>query len=122
MKGLLVIQSQTASPDTYLHARLDLTEITGGPGLDLGQDQEGPEQVRLIPDQRDPEANEDHVLKGHIITTQIGEHTGVLHAATEDVLVPALTEPATVPTQRTTTGRLGRGQVIPVDRPPIQAR
>lgn len=43
MKGLLVIRNRTASPGTLLRARLDPTEITGGPDLDLDQDQEGPE-------------------------------------------------------------------------------
>lgn len=108
--------------DTHLHAHLDQTKIAEGPGLDHGLDQEGHEQVHLTPDQRDPEVTGDHALNDHTITILIGDHTGVLHAEKEDVLVLALTELGIVLTLRMTIGRQGQGQVTPVDRPSMEAR
>lgn len=119
-KGLLVTPSQIVILDTHLHAHLDQTKIAGGPGLDHGQDREGLEQVHLSPDQRDPEVTEDHALKGHTIMILNGDHTGVLHAEREGVLVLALTELEIVLTRRMTTGRRGQGQVTQADRLLIQ--
>lgn len=120
MNGLLVTPNQTVILDTHHRAHLDLTKIAEGPGLDHGLDQEGLEQVHLTPKQRDPEATEDHALKGHTIMILTGDHTGVLHVETEDVLVLALTELGTVLTLKMTIGRRGQGQVTPVDHPRTQ--
>lgn len=121
MKGLLVTPNRTVTVDTHHHAHLDQTKSAEGPGLDQGLDQEGLEQVHLIPDQRDPEVTEDHARKGLTIMSLTGDHTGVLHVEKEDVLVLALTELGTVLTLRMTTGRRGQGQVILADRLLIQA-
>lgn len=118
MKGLLVTPNQTVILDTHCRVHLGPTKIAEGPDLDHGLDQEGLEQVHLTPDQRDPEATEDHALKGHTIMILIGDHTGALHAETEDIL--ALTELGTVLTLKMTIGRQGQGQVTLVDHLPIQ--
>lgn len=120
-KGLLVTPNQTVILDTHPHAHLDQTKIAESLGLDHGLDPEGLEQVHLTPDQKDPEATEDHAPTGHTIMILIGDHTGVLHAERGDVLALALTELATVLTLRMIIGRLGQGPVTPVDCPPIQA-
>lgn len=121
MKGLLVTPNQTEILDTHHHDPLDQTKIAEGPGLGHGLDHEGLELVLLTPGQKGQEETEDHALKGHTIMILTGDHTGVLPAEREEVLVLALTELGTALTPKMTIGRQGQGQVTQVDRPAIQA-
>lgn len=121
MKGHLVILNQTATLNTLIHALLDRTKIAEGPGQGHARGRGDPEPVRLTPERTDRGATVDRALKDPTITILTADPTEVLHAETEDVPVLGLTEPATVPTLRMTTGRRGRGRVILAGLQPIPA-
>lgn len=121
MKGPQVTLNQTEILDTHHHAHLDQIKTAEDRGQGHGLDLEGPEPVHLTPGQRDLEGTEDPDLKGHTIMILIADHTGVLHVERGDVPDLALIELGIVQTLRTTTGRLGQGQVTQVDRPCMEA-